>query len=129
MYSLLPNPQRDGNFADAFSSLINISLYNSNAAFTPLVYYLQKVNCPKIAGHILFFLSFGLPSYSVVSSYKHKVLLTHKHLPSQTDESVGENCQWCHFGLHWNPEVLSNCPPSFCSSGCWATRSLTESHQ
>lgn len=55
MYKLLSNSQRDWDFADALPYLINMYLYNSNAAFIPVVCYLLKMNCLKIAGgHIVF---------------------------------------------------------------------------
>lgn len=85
MYTLQPNSQRDWDFVDALLYLINIYLYNSNAAFIPVVHDLRKMNCPEIAGHILFFLSFVLPSHTEMSSYKLKIQLTHTHLLSQTD--------------------------------------------
>lgn len=85
MYILQPNSQRDWDFADALLYLINIYLYNSNAALIPVVYDLRKMNCPEIAGHILFFLPFIMPSHSEMSSYKRKIQLTHKHLLSHTD--------------------------------------------
>lgn len=58
--------------------LINRYFYDGNGVFIPGVYYLLKMNCPKIVGgHILFFLSSVLPSYLEVSSHKQKVQEKH----------------------------------------------------
>lgn len=47
MYELLPNSQRGWDFVDALPYLINTYLYNSEAAFIPVVYHLLKIESPE----------------------------------------------------------------------------------